>query len=546
MSSIDKNLIFSNTESVRDVQFSPHAPQTFAAVSENGNVQLWDIRRSDRCQQQFTAHSGPIFACDWHPECTWLATASRDKTIKVWDLTVKPNLEFTIHTIASIGRVKWRPQRKHHIASCALVVDCSINVWDVRRPYIPFAAFNEHKDVATGVAWRGDPEALLSTSRDSTLYQHSFKDANRPALNANPQGMSFNNRGDVLYACKTNVNTSLNSSKLHGLINSRKPSPSSDQFHIASSSMHRFANHLSKEHNFFYVCAQKYILSGRSLADMCDHNASISQEFGKSQIGIIWSLVKTLYSGEYKNEPQPPTQIIDMDSDQRSRGGETPAAAYSGGDEDTEYEEQERCPYNGLSNGHIVNSNIINGSTPYRSGFQLPKGDFCFGENELDIEFDHISSDLRNGLFRSLQSIAEQQQQDWTLPSEAFPLRHEIQNRSPPPEQFPNNNSPDVEETTQITVEDQPYCALTITNLPKINPWNPSEIVVEALRHHATIGDVQTAACVLLVLGERRLGLTSLDESLQEHWLLGYIDLLVRHRLWNVATQVICKNFPKS
>lgn len=78
-----KCLFFSNTESVRDVQFSPHAPYQFAAVSENGNVQLWDIRRPDKCQQQFTAHSGPIFACDWHPESTWLATASRDKTIKV-------------------------------------------------------------------------------------------------------------------------------------------------------------------------------------------------------------------------------------------------------------------------------------------------------------------------------------------------------------------------------------------------------------------------------------------------------------------------------
>jgi WD40 repeat protein len=74
---------FSNTESVRDVQFSPHLHHVFAAVSENGNVQLWDLRRPDRCYHQFTAHSGPVFACDWHPEVTWLATASRDKTIKV-------------------------------------------------------------------------------------------------------------------------------------------------------------------------------------------------------------------------------------------------------------------------------------------------------------------------------------------------------------------------------------------------------------------------------------------------------------------------------
>lgn len=78
--------MFSNTESVRDVQFCPQQPHTFAAVSENGQVQQWDMRKPDRFFQHFTAHSGPIFACDWHPEATWLATASRDKTIKVYYL----------------------------------------------------------------------------------------------------------------------------------------------------------------------------------------------------------------------------------------------------------------------------------------------------------------------------------------------------------------------------------------------------------------------------------------------------------------------------
>ena len=77
------SLFFSNTESVRDVQFNPHFHAVFASVSENGNVQTWDMRKPDKCILQFTAHSGPIFACDWHPESHWLATASRDKTIKV-------------------------------------------------------------------------------------------------------------------------------------------------------------------------------------------------------------------------------------------------------------------------------------------------------------------------------------------------------------------------------------------------------------------------------------------------------------------------------
>lgn len=146
----------------------------FASVSENGTVQLWDVRRQDRCQNQFTAHHGPIFACDWHPEVkTWLATAGRDKAVKIWDLGFKNVLEYSVTTMASVGRIKWRPQRMYHIASCALVIDSSIHVWDIRRPYIPHASFNDHKDITTGIAWRGSPDVLLSTSKvNSSIHSN--------------------------------------------------------------------------------------------------------------------------------------------------------------------------------------------------------------------------------------------------------------------------------------------------------------------------------------------------------------------------------------
>lgn len=115
----------------------------------------------------------------------------------------KPSLEYTIHTIAVVGRVKWRPERTYHIASCALVVDYSIYTWDVRRPYIPYASFNEHTNVTTGIAWKGNnPHELISTSKDSTIFKHAFKDATRPTTKANPQGTSLNLNGDLLFSDK--------------------------------------------------------------------------------------------------------------------------------------------------------------------------------------------------------------------------------------------------------------------------------------------------------------------------------------------------------
>lgn len=60
-----------------------------------------------------------------------------------------PPCLYSITNIAPVARVKWRPHRKHHISSCSLMVDHCVNVWDVGRPYIPFATFEGHVDVTT-------------------------------------------------------------------------------------------------------------------------------------------------------------------------------------------------------------------------------------------------------------------------------------------------------------------------------------------------------------------------------------------------------------
>lgn len=254
------NTYQSNSESVRDVKFSPIVPNLFASVSENGTVQLWDLKRTDRCQQQFTAHSGPIYTCDWHPTQQWLATGSRDKQIKVWNMEQRAALEYTIHTIAVVGRVKWRPERTYHIASCAMVVDYSIYIWDVRRPFIPYASFNEHSNVTTGISWKADPHVLLSTSKDSTIFKHAFKDAHRPSDRANPQGATMNYKGDFIYSYKMKnppTNNATTSSFRAALLSGGRKlnEPIEDQFHMARSTVMNYTSKFMVNCRYFCFVA---------------------------------------------------------------------------------------------------------------------------------------------------------------------------------------------------------------------------------------------------------------------------------------------------
>jgi len=184
--------------SVRDVAFCPHGNgHLFAAGMENGQIQLWDVRRPDKYEKKWPAHSDHIFAVDWHPESRYtLASAGRDKQIKVWN-TSEAKCEHLVYSIGPVGRIKWRPRHNYHLASCSgMVGDFTVSVWDVRRPYVPFAVFNEHKNVATDIKWLQDPDRLLSGGKDNLIH-HAFNDSNRPASKAPPAGLAMNNTGNI-------------------------------------------------------------------------------------------------------------------------------------------------------------------------------------------------------------------------------------------------------------------------------------------------------------------------------------------------------------
>ncbi|XP_035919644.1 GATOR complex protein WDR24 [Anopheles stephensi] len=566
------NTYFSNSESVRDVKFSPHAPNTFAAVSENGTVQLWDIRRNDRCTAQFTAHSGPIYTCDWHPNQPWLATGSRDKQIKVWNTNPKNtsletaknvSLEYTIHTIAVVGRIRWRPDKMYHIASCALVVDNSIYIWDLRRPYIPYASFNEHSNVTTGIAFKGnDRHVLLSTSKDSTIFKHVFKDATRPAMKANPQGANLNYKGDLLYAYEMKLipppaPSSLLSQGTALLGSRQKTSTSADQFHLAKSNLSTFSTKtisvnakditktsLLKDYLALKGCAKEYILTGASLAEICSHNAAVAKKYGKANVSFLWNFIAQLYAHstaanmklEQRNSGTIQSasgrlmaQISNQSSSGRSEdramgGGGHPAAGTANVVSNSSTDD-----YSEFANNK--NANETHGTGQLLSvDIEPDKCDFVFGETELTFDSVDCIKGFRDGfLYTGPHDLVK----DYTFPSSNLMNAHELHQTQPRKHLMAEKS----QETSP-----PPNPAPSFLKISDHNPtppmWEPHQVLADCLTLQTEIGDVQTSSCILMALGDRRHSL-QIDESFQENWLLSYIELLHRHQLWNEATQVI-------
>lgn len=88
---------------------------------------------------------------------------------------------------------------------------------------------------------------VLPISKDSTIFKHAFKDAQRPSDHANPQGTTFNYRGDFIYSFKTKNqptgNSTSSSFRAALMSGSRKVNePVEDQFHVARSSVMNYTS----------------------------------------------------------------------------------------------------------------------------------------------------------------------------------------------------------------------------------------------------------------------------------------------------------------
>lgn len=348
------------SESVRDLQFSPSKPNSFVAVQDNGYVQLYDIRKKDKFEQSFPAHNGPILACDWHHEqVDLLATAGRDMSIKIWNLSGQtPYMQHCIPTMEAVSKVKWSYDNRSYMASCSLKRDFSINVWDIHRPFIASAKFTELHDITTGMLWLKDvnQSCLISVTSTGNLYKLPLGSAYRPLEHANPVGMAINPDGDIALAIgngllrggnslsfqsfgnnngSTNyqstiyvdsvsnqASTSSSSNANNNLLSSATPQQSSlpSKFPYQTvqsrgggrhsvtrrsqdsalkpriSSRSQLDVYKCTEMNWFVKTAQEYQLSNRSLAELCDHNAEVCAKLRRFQICQTWKILKLFYA----------------------------------------------------------------------------------------------------------------------------------------------------------------------------------------------------------------------------------------------------------
>lgn len=142
-------------------------------------------------KQTLTSHRGRVWSVCWHPQGATLASCGEDKTIVISGLEGSKWITKMILTEGhsrSIREVTWSPCG-NYIASASF--DATIAIWDKKSGQFDCNATLEgHENEVKSVSWSASGQLLATCSRDKSVWVWEINDDDyecAAAINAHTQ-----------------------------------------------------------------------------------------------------------------------------------------------------------------------------------------------------------------------------------------------------------------------------------------------------------------------------------------------------------------------
>ena len=155
---------------IRSVTFSPDG-KIFASASEDKTVKLWNARPATLIST-LTGHTGRIVSVSFHPNGKILASGSEDGTVKLWDVTHSTLIKTIKAHHSWVRTVSFSPDGQI-LASCSS--DGTIKLWKTADATL-LKSLKAHTGVVTHISFSPDNQTLASASFDTTVRLWNIHD----------------------------------------------------------------------------------------------------------------------------------------------------------------------------------------------------------------------------------------------------------------------------------------------------------------------------------------------------------------------------------
>jgi WD40 repeat protein len=152
---------------------APWSPQDayIASASFDGSVQVWDARDGKICTT-YLGHTGPVYTTAWSPDGAILISADHHGTMHLWSAQSGQLLRVFMGHTRAIKTAAFSPTGQH-IASGG--DDMTIYIWSAQTGKI-ISSYKQHTTWIRALTWSPDGNSLVSAS-DKTARVWSYTTA---------------------------------------------------------------------------------------------------------------------------------------------------------------------------------------------------------------------------------------------------------------------------------------------------------------------------------------------------------------------------------